>query len=61
MGSEEQQYRLLTIDGDDCPISDNPVIKGQCSGCKYYRGFKMYHCLPSVKCSWFFTSDWDQA
>lgn len=57
MGSDEQQYRILTIDGHDCPISDNPVIRGECSGCNYYRGFQMNQGFPSVKCSWFFTSN----
>ncbi len=53
MNDIEQKYRLLTINGHDCPITDNPIINGECSGCENYCGFQMNQGFPSVKCSWY--------
>ena len=43
---------LLVIDKDTCPDQDNIIIKQQCTGCRYYREFKLYNGQPCVKCSY---------
>jgi hypothetical protein len=31
----------LVVDKDTCPDRDNIIIRGQCAGCKHYKGFKV--------------------
>ena len=44
-------FLLLVIDKDTCPEQDNIIIKQQCGGCKYYRGFIVENGQPCIKCS----------
>ena len=46
-------YNLLAIDLDMCGKTDEPIKKGQCSGCKHYKGFELYNAKPCVKCSYY--------
>ena len=49
-----KQDDLYVIDKDYCPEKDDSIImKGQCSGCKYYKGFDMYLGQPCIKCSYY--------
>lgn len=41
------------IDKDYCPDIDNIITKIQCSGCEYYKGFKMYLGQPCIICSYY--------
>lgn len=43
---------LKVINFDDCPKTDNPIIRGECSGCEYYNGFEMVNGHPCIKCSY---------
>lgn len=55
-----QEYLLYAIDANCCPEDDNIIMKGQCNGCKYYKGFELYNGQPSIKCSFFSTGEEDQ-
>ena len=47
------KIKLLAVDRDTCPHQDNIIIKQQCSGCQYYKGFQMYKGeLPYIECSY---------
>lgn len=45
--------KLRVINNDTCPEKDNIIIKGQCTGCKFYDGFEMYNGQPCVKCNYY--------
>ncbi|MGB4659763.1 MAG: hypothetical protein WBI07_11310 [Mobilitalea sp.] len=44
-------YLILVIDKDICPTQDNIIMKGQCTGCEYYKDFTMYNGQPCIICS----------
>lgn len=46
-----KKYNELEINQNDCPLTDNPVIKGDCSSCTHYQGFIIIVASPCVKCS----------
>ena len=51
------KYNLYSIDMDYCPKYDNIIMKMQCSGCKYYKGFELYNAQPCIKCSYYYDLD----
>ncbi len=48
-----EKNNMYAIDANVCPEKDNIIMKGQCSGCEYYKGFEMYNGQTCVKCSYY--------
>lgn len=51
MSDQQNEARLLAVDLDDCPKTDNPVVKYDCKGCEYYQGFEMWNGKPCIYCN----------
>ncbi len=51
---EENKYKLLAINANMCPKSDEPLIDKQCKGCEYYKDFELYNGQPCIMCSYFY-------
>lgn len=50
---------LRVVDMDDCPKTDNPIIKDDCRGCEFYVGFEMWKGMPCINCSYYSKSNDD--
>lgn len=47
-----QTENLLSVNRDYCPEKDNILIRGECGGCKYYKGFELYNGQQCIRCSY---------
>ena len=50
------KYDLWVIDKDNCPDDDVVIMKGHCTGCEHYHGFKMEFGQPCIICSYCFNN-----